>query len=96
MHPRKGHKNRKSIKIYFYLFETYQSVPTAINKKRRIEGIEDLNELIDELSDKNLYSEILINHNDIRTPDSNLIITSNLKILAILTVYMFILLEDYE
>ena len=83
-------------KKHIIYLKPHQSVPTAINNKRRIEVIEDLNELIDELSDKNLYSEILISHNDIRTPDSHLIITSNLKILAILTVYMFILLEDFE
>ena len=74
----------------------HPSVPTAINEKRRIEGIKDLNELVEELGQKNLYSEILLSHNDIRTPDSNLIISSNLKIQALLTIYMFIMLEDFE
>ena len=74
----------------------HPSVPTAINKKRRIEGIKDFNELVEELGQKNLYSEILLSHNDIRTPDNNLIISSKLKIRAFLTIYMFIMLEDFE
>lgn len=74
----------------------HPSVPTAINEKKRIGGIKDLDELVEELGQKNLYSEILLSHNDIRTPDSNLIISSKLKIRALLTIYMFIMLEDFE
>ena len=74
----------------------HPSVATALNKKKRIDGKADVDELIDELGEKNIYSELILTHNAIRTPDGDSIISSALKIEQLLTVYMYILLEDFE
>ena len=74
----------------------HPSVSTSLNKKRTIEGIDDINKLLEELSQKNIYSDILASHNDIRTPDDDSIISSQLKIEQLLNLYMYILLEDFE
>ena len=74
----------------------HPSVSTSLNKKRTIEGIDDLNMLLDELSQKNIYSELLMTHNDIRTPNDDSIISSKLRIERLLNLYMYILLEDFE
>ena len=74
----------------------HPSVSTCVNSKKRINNIEDLNELTEELNDKNLYADIILSHNSIRTPDGDAIISSGLKIHKLLTIYMYILLDDFE
>ena len=72
------------------------SVPTALNEKRRIETADDLDELMNEFNGTNLYSEIILKHNQIRTPDGDSIISSDLKIRSLLTVFIYILLDTYQ
>ena len=74
----------------------HPSVPTAINDKRWIRSIKDLDDLCEQLAAKNLYSEILLTHNHVRTNDGDGIISSQLKILAILNLYIYILLDDFD
>ena len=73
----------------------HPSVPTCLNEKRFIYTLKDLNELIEEFTSKNLHSEIILHHNSIRTPGDN-ILSSNLKVEAIVTLFMYIFLLDFE
>lgn len=74
----------------------HPNVATAVNSTRWITNIEDLDELREEFDGKNLYSDIIISHNNIQTPDGDSIISSKLRIRSILNLYMYIFLKDFE
>ena len=74
----------------------HPSVSTAVNKKRWIHNKEDLDNLISEFYDKNLHEEIILTHNSIRTPGTDEILSSKLKIIGIPNLYIYLMLADYE
>ena len=74
----------------------HPSCPTAVNTKRWIHNEKDLNDLLTEMSGKNLYSDIILSHNNVRTPGGDNILSSDLKILGILNLFMYIMLDDFE
>ena len=55
-----------------------------------------MGELLEELGEKNLFSEILLAHNSARTPGGDNILSSGVRIISILNIYMFVLLDDFE
>ena len=74
----------------------HPSVPTSLNHKKWIYDLNDVHELLQEFDNKNLHEEILLKHNSVRTNEGDNILSSGLKILDILNLYMYIMLDDFE
>ena len=74
----------------------HPSVPTSLNHKKWIYDLKDVRELLQEFDNKNLHEEILLKHNSVRTNEGDKILSSGLKILNILNLYMYIMLDDFE
>ena len=74
----------------------HPSVPTSLNHKKWIYDLNDVHELLQEFDSKNLHEEILLKHNSVRTNEGDNILSSGLKILNILNLYMYIMLDDFE
>ena len=74
----------------------HPSIPTAINDITRIYSIEELNKLVEELGSMNLPTEIIYKHNQVRSLEGDSILSSNLRVTDILTLYMYIFLHDFD
>ena len=74
----------------------HPSVPTSLNHKKWIYDLKDVRELLQEFDNKNLYEEILLKHNSVRTNEGDNILSSELKILNFLNLYIYIMLDDFE
>ena len=74
----------------------FPSEATSVNQKRIIYNQKDADELISELKGMNLYEQVLTTHNDIRTPQNDAIINSEITIRNFLNIYCSIVLMDHE
>ena len=74
----------------------YPSEATAINRKRIIYDQSDADELIQELKSINVFEQVLITHNDVRTPGNDAIINSKIRIREFLNLYCSIFLINHE
>ena len=74
----------------------HPSVPTSLNHKKWIYDLKDVRELLQEFDNKNLHEEIILKHNNVRTNEGDNILSSGLRILNILNLYIYIMLDDFE
>ena len=74
----------------------HPSVATSCNEIKRIDNAKDIENLAQEFRDKNLYESILKHHNRSRTGDSDSIITSKVKILAVTNIFVQIVPIEWD
>ena len=74
----------------------HPSVATSCNEIKRIDNAKDVENLAQEFMDKNLYESILQNHNRARTENSDSIITSKVKILAVTNIFVQIVPIEWD
>ena len=74
----------------------FPSEATSVNQKRIIYDQSDADELISELKSMNVFEQVLKTHNDVRTPGTDAIINSKIKIREFLNLYCSIFLMDHE
>lgn len=69
----------------------HPSIPTALNKLKLISSLKDVDSLLSEFTDQDLFANILQKHHLTRTMDLNSsLISSNVQISKIVTLWAYI------